>query len=201
VNDFEGASMASETAQRLLDAARTSLLESGFASFSTRSVADVAGMPLSQIHYHFGGKDGLVLALLKWENERLVERQRQMYASDLPLSARYLLACDFLDEDVESNYVRVLQEMLAMSWSHPAVATEMNELIRAWIDVLRSVLTEAEDQFGSLGPFTATELATLVGSAFLGGEALILLDDALWGDAVRGALRRVGEVIALAEPR
>ena len=32
-------------------------------------------MPLSQLHYHFGSKQGLILALLEEENQRRLDRQ------------------------------------------------------------------------------------------------------------------------------
>ena len=43
----------------------TRLLADGYAGLSTRKVAEEAGVPLSQLHYHFGSKGGLILALLE----------------------------------------------------------------------------------------------------------------------------------------
>jgi AcrR family transcriptional regulator len=193
--------MATDTVDRLTQAARACLLAEGYANLSTRRVAEQAGVPLSQIHYHFGGKQGLVLALLAAENRRLVGRQETMYAADLPLSARYDQACDFLEDDLASGYVRVLQEMIAAGWSDQAVAEQVVALLRAWFDLLHRVLAEAEDALDGLGPFTAEDVATLVGAAFLGGEAVLLLDDPHWSTSVRRALRRVGDLIRLAEKR
>ena len=42
-----------------------------------------AGVPLSQLHYHFGSKQGLILALLDQENQRRLARQHRMYAEDV----------------------------------------------------------------------------------------------------------------------
>ena len=64
-----------------------------------------------------------------------------------------------------------------------------------WIDLLTGVAEEAEQRFGSLGPFTARELAALVGCAFLGGEELLLLGFDRQRVPVRSALRRVGQLI------
>lgn len=190
--------MAADTRDRIVDAARECLLEEGYANLSTRRIADRAGVPLSQIHYHFGGRRGLVLALLASENERRVTRQAQMYAAQAPLSLRYDQACDFLDDDLASGYVRILQEMLAAGWSDPEVAEQATLLLREWFDLLTKVMREAEEQFGSLGPFRAEDVAVLVGMAFLGGESLLLLGDG-WSDPVRTALRRVGDLIRAAE--
>jgi AcrR family transcriptional regulator len=182
-----------------MDSARSCLLADGYGNLSTRKVAEGAGVPLSQIHYHFGGKRGLVLAVLDRENQRLVGRQRQMYATPLPMWKRYEQACDFLDDDLASGYVRVLQEMIAAGWSDDAVAHQVLAMLRGWLDVLEDVAREAEKQFGSLGPFTASDVATLVGLTFLGGEAIALLGDAGWAERVRTSLRRVTELIRAAE--
>lgn len=187
--------MAADTSDRIMDAARSCLLADGYANLSTRRIADRAGVPLSQIHYHFGGKQGLVLALLDRENRRLVDRQRHMYDSPLPLWRRYEQACDFLEEDLASGYVRVLQEMVAAGWSDRAVAQQILSILASWTELLESVAREAEQRWGSLGPFTADELATLTALSFLGGEAMILLGDEQWAKQVRGSLRRVGELI------
>lgn len=193
--------MATDTSTKIMMSVRSCLLADGYANLSTRKVADGAGVPLSQIHYHFGGKRGMVLALLDYENQRLVDRQRQMYASQVPLWERYEQACDFLDDDLASGYVRVLQEMIAAGWSDDAVASQVMAMLQGWMNVLEGVAGEAEARFGSLGPFTAAELSTLVGLAFLGGEAVILLGDNVWSERVRSALRRVAELIReLEEP-
>jgi AcrR family transcriptional regulator len=190
--------MAADTRDRIVDAARECLLDDGYANLSTRRIADRAGVPLSQIHYHFGGRRGLVLALLASENERLVDRQRRMYAAEALLSQRYDQACDFLDDDVASGYVRILQEMVAAGWSDPAVAEQATTMLGEWFDLLTTVMRDAEEQLGSIGPFTAEDVAALVGMAFLGGESLLLLGDR-WSDPVRTALRRVGDLIRTAE--
>ena len=68
-----------DTRAAILAAARDCLLRDGFANLSTRNVAEEAGVPLSQIHYHFGSKRQLILAVLDAENARLLERQRAMF--------------------------------------------------------------------------------------------------------------------------
>jgi len=187
------------TATRILEAARSGLLADGYAGLSTRKVAELAGVPLSQIHYHFRGKQGLVLALLDNENRRLLDRQRRMYGTEAPLWQRYEQACDFLEEDLESGYVRVLQELIAAGWSDPDVAGRVLVDLREWLDVLTSVAGEAEGRFGPLGPLRAEDVAGLIGLAFLGGEAVILLGDPNWGRPARDWLRSVGQLIRVAE--
>ena len=191
--------MAADTMTRLTEAARVRLLADGYARLSTRRVAEEAGVPLSQIHYHFGGRQGLLLAVLESENQRRLDRQRSMYAADVPLSQRYDQACDFLEEDIESGYVRVLQEMIAAGWSDPAVADKVTEMLGGWFDLLAAVVRDADGELASLGPVSADEIAVLAGSAFLGGEALLLLNDERWAVSVPRSLRRVGDLLRGAE--
>ncbi len=183
------------TRTAILDAARRRLLADGHRGLSTRKVAEAAEVPLSQLHYYFGSKQGLLLALLAEENERRVHRQTRMYAGDRPLWERYEQACDFLEDDLDSGYVRVLQEMIAEGWANEQIAEAVRALIGSWYDLLTEVATEAETRFGPLGPFTAREMATLVGNAFIGSEALILLGFDRDQLPIRAALRRVGVLI------
>lgn len=190
---------AQGTQLRLLEAARARLLADGYAGLSTRRVAEAAGVPLSQIHYHFGGKRGLIVALLAHENRRLLDRQRDMYAADVPLWKRYEQACDFLDEDLASGYVRVLHEMVAAGWSDRELAGEVVALLEAWFELLLTVAREAERRLGQLGPFTAEEVAGLVGLSFLGGESVALLGYERWSTRVRSWLRSVVRLLQQVE--
>src|SRR4029450_143471 len=154
---------AVDTRTLILDAARSRLLADGYAGLSTRKVAEEAQVPLSQLHYHFGSKQGLILALFAEENQRRLARQRSMYAEDAPLWQRYEQACDYLEDDLDSGYVRVLQESIAAGWSNREVGDAVRDLLGGWFALLAEVAGEAEGRHGPLGPFTAEEGATLVG--------------------------------------
>ena len=188
-----------DTRSRIIDAARRRLLADGFVGLSTRKVAEEAEVPLSQLHYHFGSKNGLVLALFEEENKHRLDRQTRMYAQDLPLWRRYEQACDFLEDDLDSGYVRVLQEMIAAGWSNEQVGDAVRELVGGWYLLLAEVAREAERRHGPLGPFTPEEVATLVTNAFLGSEAMLLLGFDRQVMPVRSALRRIGLVIRALE--
>jgi AcrR family transcriptional regulator len=179
----------------IIEAARRRLLADGYAGMSTRKVAEEAGVPLSQLHYYFGSKGGLILALFEEENQRRLERQTRMYAEDAPLWQRYERACDFLDDDLDSGYVRVLQEMVAAGWSNADIRDAVRELLGGWYALLTDVAREAERRYGPLGPFTAEEVATLVGTTFIGAESLILLGFDRQILPIRSAVRRIGVLI------
>jgi AcrR family transcriptional regulator len=182
------------TRSLILAAGRRQLLAGGYAGLSTRKVAQEAGVPVSQLNYHFGSKQGLILTLLEDEDRRRLARQAAMYAEDAPLWKRYEQACDFLEDDLESGYVRVLQEMIAAGWSDPEIGQRVRGLLRGWIGLVTEVAREAEHRHG-LGPFTAEEVGTLTGTIFMGSEALLLLGFDRQEVPIRAALRRIGTLI------
>jgi AcrR family transcriptional regulator len=184
-----------DTRTAILEAARRRVLADGYGGLSTRKVAEEAHVPLSQLHYHFGSKQGIILALLAEENRRRLDRQTNMYAEDAALWKRYERACDFLEDDLDSGYVRVLHEMIAAGWSNDEVRQAVRELLGGWFALLIDVAREADRRHGPLGPFTAEELATLIGTVFIGGEALLLLGFDRQVLPVRAALRRIGLII------
>ena len=183
------------TRDAILKAARERLLSDGFSQLSTRKVAETAAVPLSQLHYHFGSKQQLILELLETENRRRLARQTRMYAQDAPLWLRYEQACDFLEDDLDSGFVRVLQEMIAAGWSASEVGAKVRELIRGWFSLLVEVAREAEARHGPMGRFAPEEIAALIAQAFYGGEAMLLLGFERGQWPVRSALRRIGQLI------
>src|SRR6187549_3118307 len=126
-----------ETGTTLLEAAKKVLRQNGYAGLSTRDVAAEAGVPLSQIHYHFGSKQNMVLALLEYLNAQLLDRQNAMFHDpSLRLSQQWDRACDYLEDDIASGYVRVLQELIAASWADPAIAKVIRDGIMGWVDLI-----------------------------------------------------------------
>ena len=189
-----------ETSIVVLEAAKKVLRQNGYSKLSTRDVAAAAGVPLSQIHYHFGSKQGMVLALFEHLNSQLLDRQDAMFHdSTLTLSQQWDGACDYLDEDIASGYVRVLQELIAASWADSPVAKVIQAALMGWFKLLVELARRAEQEFGGLGPFKADEVAALVGAAFLGAESGYLLGLEKKGLPIRQSLRRFGDLMRIME--
>ncbi len=151
---------------------------------------------MSQIQYHFGSKEGMVIALFEHMNSDLLERQHALFTDNyLALSEKWDLACDYLDDDLESGYVTVLQELLAAGWSTPEVGRVVADGLTGWRELLADLAREAQTQFGALGPFDPEDVAALVSAAFIGAEAFLLLGIEDECRPVRRSLRRFGEVI------
>jgi AcrR family transcriptional regulator len=180
----------------ILDAAKQVLQDQGFSGLSTRNVAFAAGVPMSQIRYHFGSKDGMLLALYEYMNEQLLERQTSMFSDpDTTFAEKWQLACDFLDTDIESGYVRVFQELMAAGWSNPEIGDAVREGLTGWFNLLEQQAQKLIAQHDISNRFSASELASLLGAVFIGAEAAILLNLEDRGIPYRNALRQIGRFI------
>lgn len=189
-----------QTKSGILEAARQVLYEQGYSGLSTRSVAAEADVPLSQIQYHFGSKEGMLLALYEYMNSQLLERQNAMFDDPkLTLSQKWDLACDYLDADIASGYVRVFQELMAAGWANPEIGRVVRNGTMGWMKLITKLAQEAQDSHGSFAPFAPEDIAALVAAAFLGAEANLLLGLEDEGLPIRRALRRFSDVIRMFE--
>ncbi len=55
-----------ETAQRILDAARSLFIEEGHRNMAMRRIADAAGMSLGNLSHYYSSKEGLLKHLLQY---------------------------------------------------------------------------------------------------------------------------------------
>jgi AcrR family transcriptional regulator len=122
----------------LLDAAERLLAEVGHAGITTRRLAEEAGINHGLVHYYFGSNESLLVHTLERFTERLIARQRELYAADLPFADKWRTAMHYLvSEDV--SYQKVWLELQAMAWNNPDIKARLARVNAEW----RAVLTEA----------------------------------------------------------
>jgi AcrR family transcriptional regulator len=202
VANTDGRSVRGEaTRRRIVDAAREVLLERGHAATSTRAVADEAGVRLSLVHYHFGGKQGLLLEVLERENELLLQRQHKLFDAPGPLAEKWRVACDLLDEDVESGYVRVLWELWAAGLADAQLAAGWRDAIGGWRSLLESVFSSWAGELGVELPISSRAVATLLSNLFEGIEIELLAGVPPEDAPHHEVLDAIGALIARAEAK
>src|SRR4030095_9824756 len=107
-----------ETEQSLVDAAERRLVEVGYGGITTRRLGEEAGVNHGLVHYYFGSNENLFVRALERFTERLIARQRELYASDLPFVEKWRTAMRYLvSEDV--TYEKVWLELQALAWNNP----------------------------------------------------------------------------------
>ena len=124
--------------EALLDAAERLLVEVGHSGITTRRVAEEAGVNHGLVHYYFGSVENLLVRTLERFTERLITRQREMYAADMPFLEKWRTAMRYLmSEDV--TYEKVWLELQALGWNQPELRERLARVNAEW----RAVLTEA----------------------------------------------------------
>jgi AcrR family transcriptional regulator len=189
------------TREQILDAAAGVLQSEGGAGATTRAVADAADVRLSLVHYHFGGKGGLLGALLERENTRLLERQEALYAGPGRLADKWRTACAYLREDLRSGYARVLWELWSAGLADEELARRWREAMAGWRTLLERVLERWAAEHRLELPLSPRALATLVANAFQGAEVEILAGVAEHEAPHLEALEAVADLIAWYERR
>ena len=142
-----------ETEQALLDAAERLLVEVGAAGITTRRVAEEAGANHGLVHYYFGSVEQLLVRVLERFTERLIERQRQMYAADMPFLEKWRAAMAYLDED--RPYQKIWLELQALSWNRPELRERLVHVHAEWRAVLTDAFAPVRDELGLDVPLDA----------------------------------------------
>ncbi|MGH2939205.1 MAG: TetR family transcriptional regulator C-terminal domain-containing protein, partial [Solirubrobacterales bacterium] len=128
---------------------------------------------LSLVHYHFGSKRGLLLAVLEDLTARLLDRQQAMFSDERPFAEQWRTACEYLREDISSGYVRILWELWAAGLADPEIAERWRDTQRRWRELIEARLERLQADGVEL-PMRPRALAALIGSLFEGAEVEIL---------------------------
>jgi AcrR family transcriptional regulator len=143
---------AAETA--LLDAAERLLVEVGHAGITTRRLAEEAGVNHGLVHYYFGSIENLLARTLERFTERLIARQRELYASDLPFIEKWRTAMRYLMSD-DVTYEKVWVELQALAWNHPELRERVARVNDEWRAVLTEAFAEPRERYGVEMPLEA----------------------------------------------
>jgi AcrR family transcriptional regulator len=131
------------TEERFLDAAERLLISVGYANISTRRLAEEAGANHGLVHYYFGSMERLYVRVLERFTERLIARQRAMYAADTPFIEKWRTAMGFLDDDLTNGYQKVWFELQALAWNRPELKERIAWVLAQWRQVLREAFARA----------------------------------------------------------
>ena len=164
------------TAEAFLDAAERLLVEVGHAGVSTRRLAAEAGANQGLVHYYFGSIDELFVQVLERFTERLVARQREMYAADLPFIEKWRTAWRFQEEDLEAGYSKVWMELQALSWNRPDLRPRVARVNNEWRSVLREAFVRAAAEYGLAEDDFPVEALVAMTMTFAQGYALERLE-------------------------
>ena len=179
-----------ETVTAFLDAAERLLIQVGYAGITGRRLAEEAGANHGLVHYYFGSMEQLFVSVLERYTERLIARQRAMYAADEPFIEKWRKAMGFLDADRESGYQKIWWELQALAWNRPELRERLAQVYQQWRDTLTAAFAPAVAEYGlDTQRFPLEAIVTLVatfneglilerlGGVYLGHAALLTMID------------------------
>jgi TetR/AcrR family transcriptional regulator len=151
--------------EALLDASERLLVDVGYAGVTTRRLAEEAGVNHGLVHYYFGSIENVLIRTLERFTERLTQRQRGMYAADIPFIEKWRTAMRYLvEEDV--RYEKVWLELQALAWNRPEMRERLAPVNAEWRAVLTEALAGPREELGIDVPLDA--LVSLVVTFNLG---------------------------------
>jgi AcrR family transcriptional regulator len=184
-----GRDLASDRAQRIVDAMRESVAERGAAGSTFDRVARRAGVSRGLLHYYFGTKERLLVEVVRRDTELRLERL------DAAL-ANAQTAEDFIDVLVRSHnamlrddpqFVTLVFELFTAARRNDELAGEVAELTRRTREHLAALLREKQ----KAGVITLhDEPEAIAGALFALGDGLamrFLLDPDADGRAMLNA--------------
>jgi len=135
-----------DTRARIIEETVRSITEEGFSAATAKHVAERAGVTWGVIQYHFGDRNGLLMAVVDDGVDRLIESLSAAEVSDLPLRER-------------------IEVVIDTAWDCYSSPTSMAafEILRATRGGLgqssRRHLLEMNDAIGQLGRLITTDPA------------------------------------------
>jgi AcrR family transcriptional regulator len=151
--------------EALLDAAERLLADVGYAGVTTRRLAEEAGVNHGLVHYYFGSNENLLVRALERFSGRLIARQRELYAADMPFADKWRTAMRYLvSEDV--SYQKIWLELQALAWNNPDIRARLARVNAEWRAVLKEAFAEPRRELGIGMPLEA--LVSLVMTFNLG---------------------------------
>ena len=140
--------------EALLDAAERLLVDVGYARVTTRRLAEEAGVNHGLVHYYFGSIENVLVRTLERFTERLTQRQREMYAADIPFIEKWRTAIRYLvEEDV--RYEKVWLELQALAWNRPEMRERLAPVDAEWRAVLTDAFATPREELGFDMPLDA----------------------------------------------
>jgi AcrR family transcriptional regulator len=126
----------------------------GHAGITTRRLAETAGVNHGLVHYYFGSNENLLVRALERFTERLIERQRELYAADQPFIEKWRTAMRYLVSE-DRTYEKIWLELQALAWNDPELRTRLARVNAEWRAVLTEALAEPHRELGIEMPLEA----------------------------------------------
>ncbi|MFD4404992.1 TetR/AcrR family transcriptional regulator [Nocardia sp. NPDC058499] len=153
----------------LMDAAEQLMLEQGWATVTSRRIAEHAGLKPQLVHYYFRSMDELFLELFRRRADQGLEALAQVLKSERPLHALWEFSTD-------ATAARFTMEFVGLANQKPAVRAEVVRYSEQFRAAQTEALSRMLEGYGvDTSRFPADVLSVLMTSA----ARMVVLEQAL----------------------
>lgn len=141
-----GRSLASEKAQRIIDAMRSSVARRGSAGSTFDHVSREAGVSRGLLHYYFGTKEQLLVEAVRRDGELRLERLERQLSTAKTADDFISLMGESLREAVaeDAEFITLVFELFTLSRRNRDIAVEYAGLIRRTREHVARMLAAAQ---------------------------------------------------------
>jgi AcrR family transcriptional regulator len=161
------AERAAETRARIVAAVVESIAELGFQRTTAAEIARRAGVTWGAVQHHFGGKEGILVAVLEDSFNRFAERFADIDVEGMSLEKRVSLFVDRAWAHFASPHFRSTLEILLHYAAPDPEDVWPDELLAAWNRIWSGLFHDAHLSRGRLLRLQRYTIALLVGLASL----------------------------------
>jgi AcrR family transcriptional regulator len=161
------AERAAETRARIVAAVVESIAELGFQRTTAAEIARRAGVTWGAVQHHFGGKEGILVAVLEDSFNRFAERFADIDVEGMSLEKRVSLFVDRAWAHFASPHFRSTLEILLHYAAPDPEDVWPDELLAAWNRIWSGLFYDAQLSRGRLLRLQRYTIALLVGLASL----------------------------------
>lgn len=162
---------AQERISHIIEAAAAVLAAQGYANTSIKDIAREAGIAQGLVHYYFGSKEELVLAVLRQTCSEMLEETRRSFSESQghPLARAWagLEAAERRSAE-RPELFRLMLEMVPLSQSNPALRAQLQELYENLCDEVTEMVDELNELIPTPLPIPARDFAGVIIAAIDG---------------------------------
>ena len=126
------AERTAESRARIMSAVVESIAELGFKRSTASEIARRSGLTWGAVQHHFGGKDGILAAVLEDSFDRFAERLADIESDGVPLAERVELFVDRAWEHFASAHFRSTFEILQHYGASSREHGWQDQMLAAW---------------------------------------------------------------------
>ena len=192
---------ASDTRQKIMDAAVATLREEGIVGTTARAIAQRGDFNQALIFYHFRSIPQLLMEAFARTSDEQIARYETAAADVASLHDLVSIARRLHDEDLESGAVTAVTQLMAAA-TDPELGGQILDRIDRWITIVEQALERANPARGVADQMISPRSAAYAISAmFLGIELLTRLDpERAEADAVFDMMADVARLIEQMAP-